>query len=231
MSFEDKLELFYSRLNLTGGNVIDVGAHTGRHTIPMARLIGDKGILMAFEPIPSIRTILGKNLQAANLNNVVIYPFALSSESQVAEFNFIPNLPEESGLKKRHIYNATPESFVKIKVPVKRLDDMVPRNMNIDFIKMDVEGGELDVLEGGGELLSRCKPVVAFECGAASFLGYHKTPEAIWKIFNMLGYVVYSITGDLMGGAEVFVKASYEQRYWDYLAFPPGKFQYNQYLD
>ena len=231
MSFEDKLERFYSRLDLTGGNVIDVGAHTGRHAIPIAKLIGDKGVLLAFEPIPKIREVLGRNLQAANLNNVVIYPFALSRESRVAEFNFIPNLPEESGLQKRHIYNATPEAFVKIKVAVKRLDDLVPQDMKIDFIKMDVEGGELDVLEGGLGLLSGCKPVVAFECGAASFLGYHKTPEKIWEIFNMRGYAVYSITGDFMGSAEIFAKASYDQKYWDYLAFPPEKLQYHRLLN
>jgi len=231
MSFEDKLEQFYTQLDLVGCNAIDVGAHTGRHAIPIAKQVGDQGVVLAFEPIPHIRETLVKNLQASNLNNVVVYPFALSRESQVAEFNYIPNLPEESGLKQRHIYNGTPEAFVKIRVPVKRIDDLVPHDFQIDFIKMDVEGAELDVLEGAVEVLGRCKPIVAFECGAASFLGYHNNPENIWKIFDVRGYAVYSITGELMNSVERFIQASHEQKYWDYLAFPEGKFEFYRYLE
>lgn len=230
MSFEDKLELFYSRINLSKANVIDVGAHTGRHTIPIAKIIGEAGMVFAFEPVPSIREILCKNLQVSGLNNAIIYPFALSSQTHIAEFNFIPNLPEEGGLKRRHIYNTLPDAFVKIRVPVKRLDDLIPFNMTIDFIKIDVEGGELDVLEGGLELIGRSKPVVAFECGAASFLGYHKSPESIWDIFDSRGYLVYSITGEYMDSAQKFSKASYEQKYWDYMALPLNKKEYCHYL-
>jgi FkbM family methyltransferase len=223
MDYEAMLERFYKGLDLLGNNVIDIGAHTGRHATPLAAQIGPNGVVMAFEPIPEIREIFINNLRNQDINNVIVYPFALSSNTSVADFNYIPNLPEESGLKKRYIYNAVPSEFRKIRVPVKRLDDLVPFGMNISFIKIDVEGAELDVLEGALALLKRDMPIVAFECGAASFLGYHETPEKIYDIFIELGYVVYSITGDFMKDREMFKMASYAQNYWDYIALPPNE--------
>lgn len=222
MDFEAMLEEFYNQLDLDGTTVIDIGANIGRHAIPLAKKVGVRGVVHAFEPIPLIRSHLSENLFLAELNNVVVYPFALANESGVADFNYIPNLPEESGLKKRHIYNAVPSEYKLIKVGVFRLDDLIPLKNKISFIKIDVEGGELDVLRGATGLLESSRPIVAFECGAASFLGYHETPEEIFNLFSSLGYQVYSITGEHMTGALAFNKASHAQNFWDYIALPRG---------
>lgn len=224
MDFEAKLESFYNQLELTGSTVIDIGAHDGRHTIPLAKKISATGLIYAFEPIPLIRNRLNNKLYAfGGLNNVVVLPFALASERAVSDFTFIPNLPEESGLKQRHTYNAVPSEFKKIQVGVFRLDDLIPESSKVDFIKIDVEGGELDVLIGARKLLKFSNPIVAFECGASSFLGYHTTPEKIFNFFSGLDYQVFSITGDRIHDSESFSNASYAQNYWDYIAFPAGK--------
>ena len=55
MDFEAKLEAFYNQLDLDGTTIIDIGAHIGRHAIPLAKKIGPAGLLYAFEPIPLIR--------------------------------------------------------------------------------------------------------------------------------------------------------------------------------
>jgi FkbM family methyltransferase len=231
MDFEAKLETFYNQLQLIGTTVIDIGANIGRHAIPLAKRIGSAGVLYAFEPIPIIRSTLNANLLEAELNNVTVYPFALSSNRSVADFNYIPNLPEESGLKKRHIYNAVPSEFQKIKVGVFRLDDLIPINTKISFIKIDVEGGELDVLRGAPRLLASSRSIVAFECGAASFLGYHKTPGEIFEIFTDLDYQIFSIVGEKMISIEAFVAASYAQNCWDYVAIPHEQYQLSEYLN
>jgi FkbM family methyltransferase len=230
MDFEKKLEEFYNCMDLTGATVIDIGAHIGRHAIPLAKKVGMTGFLYAFEPIPVIRNCLTENLWSSGLNNVAVYPFALSSKRGVSEFNYVPNLPEESGLKKRHLYNGVPSEFQKIEVGVFRLDDLIPSRNKISFIKIDVEGGELDVLQGASELLESSQPIVAFECGAGSFLGYHKTPEAIFKIFSSLEYKIFSITGERIIDAEAFSKASYAQNFWDYVALPFGKEGLSKFL-
>lgn len=223
MDFEAKLESFYTQLDLSGATVIDIGANIGRHAIPLAKQIGPEGLLYAFEPIPLMRNILKDKIFAADLNNVAVFPFALSKERSVADFNYIPNLPEESGLQRRHIYNAVPSEFQNIKVGVFKLDELIPIESKVDFVKIDVEGGELDVLKGSLRLLKSAQPIVAFECGAASFLGYHKTPEEIFKIFDVLEYQVFSIVGQRMTNADLFSAASYAQNCWDYIALPASK--------
>jgi FkbM family methyltransferase len=230
MDFESKLEHFYSKLDLENTSVVDVGANLGRHTIPLAKKVGEAGVLFAFEPIPVIRNHLNENIASNMLNNVVVYPFALSTKRGISEFNYIPNLPEESGLKKRHRYNAVPSEFRIIKVGVFRLDDLIPSASQVSFIKIDVEGGELDVLLGAVVLLKTSRPIVAFECGAGSFLGYHETPEVIFDMFSSLQYLVFSITGELIKDATAFHDASYAQNFWDYIALPIEKKELARYL-
>lgn len=231
MDFEAKLEKFYTQMYLAGSTVIDIGAHVGRHAIPLAKKIGPEGLLYAFEPIPAVRNRLHENLISEGLNNVAIYPFALSDKRLISDFNFIPNLPEESGLNKRHIYNGVPSEFQILKVGVFRLDDLIPPKNAVSFIKIDVEGAELDVLRGATELLESSRPVVAFECGAASFLGYHQNPEILFHLFSSLGYQIFSIIGQPMVDAETFVKATYAQNSWDYISLPPGKEELAKFLN
>ena len=223
MDFEAKLEAFYSQLDIEGTTIIDIGAHIGRHAIPLAKKVGPVGLAYAFEPIPLIRKRLSENIYASGLNNVVVLPFALSNKREVADFTYIPNLPEESGLKERRIYNDIPSEFQKIKVGVFQLDDLIPLGSKVSFLKIDVEGGELDVFMGASQLLEASHPIVAFECGAASFLGYHETPDRIFDIFHALGYQIFAITGERIFTKEAFYKAAYAQNFWDYIAFPSGK--------
>lgn len=220
VDYEAMLETFYRRLPLEGTEIVDIGAHSGRHARPLARLAGIGGTVHAFEPIPAIRRQLAESLAAEGFNNVVVYPFALAAAPRVAQFNFVPNLPEESGLKKRHAYNAVPSGFVEIPVKVMRLADALPASSRPRFIKIDVEGGELDVLRGAVEVLDAARPIVAFECGAASYLGYHETPDEIFETFRARGYSVYSITGIAIADVEAFRNASMAQVFWDYVAFP-----------
>lgn len=220
MDFEAKLEAFYNHLELNGTFVIDIGANIGRHTIPLAKKAGSAGFLHAFEPIPLIRRKLVENLALSGQNNVAIFPCAVSNRSGVSEFNYVPNLPEESGLKERRFYNATPDRIEKIQVNIFRLDDLVPRKWKVSFVKIDVEGGELDALLGAKEILEASRPIVAFECGAASFLGYHDTPHLIFDIFSSLEYEVFSIIGQRISSSDVFSQASRDQNFWDYIALP-----------
>jgi len=184
---------------------------------------GPAGLLYAFAPIPLIRNRLNENIYASGLTNVVVLPFALSTKREMADVTYVRNLPEESGLKERRIYNDIPSEFQKIKVGVFQLDDLIPLGSKVSFLKIDVEGGKLDVFLGASNLLETFRPIVAFECGAASFLGYHEAPDRIFDIFDALGYKIFAITGERILTKEIFSKASYAQNFWDYIAFPFGK--------
>ena len=220
MDYEAKLETFYTQLPLTGEIVVDVGAHTGCHAVPLFKLVGMDGICYAFEPVPIVRQALAANIASLALNNIVIFPVALGEANRLANFNFIPNIPQESGLKKRVVYNAVPSEFEQISVKVCRLDDVLPSVENVKFIKMDVEGGEMDVLRGSIKILENSRLIVAFECGAAGQPAYRATPDEIFEIFSKRGYSVFSITGIRIENTDDFRRETTTQRFWDYIAFP-----------
>ena len=229
MDYEALLEAFYTQLSLAAATVIDVGAHTGRHAIPLAAKVGANGIVHAFEPIPPIRSQLVQNLESSGVYNVVVYPFALAANPSPVQFHYIPNLPQESGIKPRHTYNAPADPPQLLNLFAHTLDDILP-NVDVAFLKIDIEGGELDMLNGAGRTLTIARPIVSFECGAASFLGYHDRPQDLFRIFHNRGYAIHSILGDLIVDEQAFREAGYAQHVWDYVAFPLEKSELAQLL-
>jgi hypothetical protein len=61
---------------------------------------------------------------------------------------------------------------------------------------------------------------VAFECGAAGYLGYSASPDEIFEIFSSRGYSVFSIIGTQILSVEDFRQVTTAQNFWDYIAFP-----------
>jgi FkbM family methyltransferase len=230
MDFEAKLEAFYQQINLLSSNVVDIGAHIGRHAIPLAKRVGLRGTVHSFEPIPLIRRKFCLNLEEQGCNNVVVYPFALSDHTGISKFTYVPNLPEESGLKQRHTYNAEPLGIQEIEVKIERLDDIC-LDSKIRLIKMDVEGGELDALKGSQMILRSSRPIVLFECGAASFLNYHDKPSDIFEIFTSNEYEIYSILGTRIATAEEFHSATHAQNFWDYIALHRSDSEFSKLLN
>ncbi|MBB6309142.1 FkbM family methyltransferase [Xanthobacter tagetidis] len=223
MDYEAMLETFYRGLDLTNQLVVDVGGHVGRHAFPLSELVGGNGTVFIFEPLPQARHQLYLEIISRGVVNAVVFPFALSSTSGITDFFYIPNLPGESGLKERAIYNDVPSDIIKLSVATRRLDDLVPSSMSVAFLKIDAEGGELDILRGAATMIGTSRPIVAFECGAASFLSYHDTPEDIFEIFAANNYSVFSITGTLVDDHESFRTYSHAQHFWDYIAIPNEK--------
>jgi FkbM family methyltransferase len=222
MDFESKLEAFYRQLgtHIEAGDVIDVGAHTGRHAIPLARLAGPSGLVWAFEPLPPMRQQLVANAASAEVNNIVLLPFAVGEADSLAEFTYVPSSPEESGLRERGQYNVAPDVLVKLPVAVKRLDNLIHTSRKVVFVKIDVEGGEADVVKGAELLISRSRPIIAFECGAAAYQNYPDTPKTLWYSLSSKGYHLHAITGPRMHSYQEFVEATVTQAFWDYIALP-----------
>lgn len=79
------------------------------------------------------------------------------------------------------------------------------------------------MLEGASRTLTISRPVVSFECGAASFLGYHDRPQDLFRLFHDRGYAVYSILGTKITDEHAFRDATHAQKVWDYIALPLEK--------
>lgn len=156
-------------------NCIDIGCHKGE-ILDLIIELAPNGKHFAFEPIPE----LYRNLKT-NFSKVEIFPFALSDENNKTIFHYVKNAPAYSGIKKRKYAIKNPD-IEKIEVDVKKLDEVIPENVNISFIKIDVEGAELGVLKGAKKLLSKNKPFIIFEFGLGASDYYNTQPEDIYNL-------------------------------------------------
>ncbi len=69
-------------------------------------------------------------------------------------------------------------------MPLETLDHVIPADVQVDFVKVDVEGGELGVFRGGCATLKRCRPVVVFECGLGGADSYGTQPAELSSLLS-----------------------------------------------
>ena len=159
-------------------NCIDVGCHKGEIMDGILRL-APEGSHYGFEPIPS----LYQRLKNKYVSRATIYPYALSDKSGSSSFQYVKNAPAYSGLQKRQ-YEVENPDIEEINVELRPLDEVIPEDTKIDFVKIDVEGGEFAVLKGGQKLLSKNKPTIIFECGMGASDYYGTKPCALFDFLT-----------------------------------------------
>jgi FkbM family methyltransferase len=221
IDFESILQEVYESILDNGDIAIDIGAHIGRHTIPIAKKIIPNGRVYAFEPLPSCQKQLLKSIKndSQKLTKIItVYPNALSDYEGESDFTIVKDDLAYSGLIERKLdHKSTTE---KIKVTVKKLDNLVTDIDNLKYIKIDAEGGEFNILKGGSKIISKFRPVVTFEFGASSYMAYSVIPEQVFLFWHELNYNIYDILGKLLDSEDSFAQSSINQKIWDYIAIP-----------
>jgi FkbM family methyltransferase len=169
-------------------NCIDIGCHKGEILDLMLRY-SPEGKHFAFEPIPSFF----KELKIKYKDRSEVYPYALSDSAGETVFQFVKNAPAYSGIKKRRYDIENPE-IEEITVEMKKLDDVLPLNERINFVKIDVEGAEFGVMKGAKKLLKQNKPTILFEFGKGASDYYGTTPADIYNfITEEVGLGIYTL--------------------------------------
>ncbi len=130
----------------TGDSFYDIGANVGYYSIAASKIVGEKGIVFSFEPLPKNVQLLRKHLKVNKIENVYPIEYAVSNKRGNIEFSNSNNLAANTYVATSGIYNN--ESTIAVKSVT--IDDFVESNSAPlpDFIKIDVEGAESDVLEG-----------------------------------------------------------------------------------
>ena len=133
----------------------DVGAHIGFTSLIASRLVGPDGRVEAFEPFPPNIGRLARSVGLNGFSNVTVHPQAITKRDGTALFHL-----HESSLQGSLVQDAPAEA---IEVACETLDSVARRLPRPDLIKVDAEGAELDVLEGGRQLLTTVRPRLIVE--------------------------------------------------------------------
>jgi len=176
-------------------NAVDIGANRGIYTYYLSKLVPH---VYAYEPNPELADYLRKTVH----KNVSVHEIALSNKGGEGFFE-IPTVKgyETPGLGR--LTSNQESDFRTFRVKLKKLDDEVLDN--IGFIKIDVEGHEVAVIEGGVNLINRNHPNMQIEIEQR----HHSEP--IFEIFDLIiefGYTGYFVNNNKFVNIELF---SYEE--------------------
>jgi len=162
--YEPDLSEAFCRLIRPGEQVVDIGMHLGYYTTLFACLVGDRGLVHAFEPTPTTREIAHCNV--GRYPQVTVHPFAVwSGEGAMTFRDFGPQWMAFNSLRDARIKQGPPAPRL-IEVPTISLDRF-RRDLgrSISLIKIDAESAEQEILRGAVNLLAQDRPIVSVEVG------------------------------------------------------------------
>ena len=177
----------------SGDVVLDIGAHIGYYTLQFANLVGSTGKVYAFEPEPKNFELLKKNVQINKHDNVVLIQKIVSDKDGIVEF-FISKF-DSIGNK---LFKSN-EAGSSIKIESTTLDEYFKDlKKKIDFIKMDIQGGEGKAILGMKNLLKENKNLKIIQEWWPDALKQNNTnPEDHLKFLQHIGYKIYEIDGTI----------------------------------
>lgn len=198
-------------------NCVDVGCSAGRLLEQMVRH-APRGRHWAFEPIPDSADRLRKSFPS-----VRVVQMAVSDEPGEVEFNYVVSNPGYSGLRPRD-YPRPDEEIRKLRVKTDTLDNVLPRDVEVDLLKVDVEGAELQVFRGARRLLREQQPVVLFEHGRGAADHYGTTPEMIYDLLVGECGLRISLLGDFLRDNPPLSRDNFAAQFqglnWNFVAHP-----------
>jgi FkbM family methyltransferase len=179
-----------------GMRVLDIGANIGYFTLLMAQKVGANGRVYSFEPNPRMVSQLKKNIglnKDLNDGRIKLQDIALgNSEGESDFYSPVRGAEGVGGLKdtKRAEFG---ELF---RVRVSKLDTWISEEKieKIDFVKMDVEGGELDILLGAPIMLGKMRPTILFEVVELNTAPYGYSGKDIFEYLRLYSYQIMPLS-------------------------------------
>ena len=166
---------------------VDVGANIGSHAINAARLVGRTGSVFAFEADPDTLDLLLKNIKLNKLENIIVRQTCVAEDVGTVSFYKHKDSAKSSIVDRGEKAAAT--------LPADKLDSLIPANVKIDILKIDVEGAELGVLKGARQIfLERPPSVVIIE--VFDVRDSTDKSSGIRQILENYGYRFYLFDGE-----------------------------------
>lgn len=162
-----------------GDFVVDIGAFIGDHTIAYSNQVTTSGKVFAFEPSEKVYECLVYNTM--RLGNVMCFKVALAGKEKF-HFKMVHDKNEGASF----IFNDTASEKLTM-----TLDDYELQQCN--FIKIDAEGFEIEILQGAEETIKRFSPKMLIEVNRHSLARRGKTAEQLYEVLTKIGYAYANI--------------------------------------
>ena len=204
-AFEPNTIASYKQLLNPGDVAIDIGANIGAHTLHLAEAVGSSGQVLAVEPATEIFLKLKENLrQNPNLvDRVHAFQVMLMVEDSM-EFpkEIYARWPLKGSPKAHPLHGGVAVSTEG--AIIKSLDSMLDEIdiKQVNLIKLDVDGYELDVLLGAAETIRRYKPAIIFEHSPYTSEERNIAPNSIINFLKSMDYSFFDLSGRPIKGTK-----------------------------
>lgn len=211
--YEPKSVELVRRIVRPGMCCLDVGAQTGFYTCLMASLVGRRGTVYAFEPMPANYNLLVKNVRENGYSPWVHHYQRAASDTTKAIHGSLISHMWVAG----HVDGAEAADIEAV-----RIEDIV--RGKVDFMKIDVEGHEPAALEGMASLLRDSQPLIVSEVNEYWLqTGSHSSGEAYLGLLMDLGYDIYNVADPQKPLTRRSLPASIDSPPIDIIAVPRGR--------
>lgn len=190
-------EKFLLTLNLKDKVVFDVGAFIGLFALFFARAVGEKGMVVAFEPNPELCNKIRENLLLNNLHNFILLQLALGQKKGKEVLVFPSSIPGVGSIEKHERMRILQQKNVRtIEVEIDTVDNLIETGKIPipDFVKIDVQGAEFEVIKGMSNTIKDHKPNLMLEVHAIPYINWKV--EVLRRLVEFLrenGYSIYHI--------------------------------------
>lgn len=192
-----------------GDTVVDIGAHIGSHTLSMRRATGKAGNVIAYEPHPRNAQFIRDTVEKNGFQNISVIEAALSDSNRTGQLAV-----ESDNTGSSSLHTDQHSGSQKVEIDVRDMDEEINSASfsTIDFVKIDIQGGEFELLVGNDSFIKNIRRMV-IEIHPTSYL----TPFQATQVYRQLdksGYVK-DLSGQPLSEKDVVQSADDIKVYWE----------------
>ncbi|MDH3618106.1 MAG: FkbM family methyltransferase [Nitrosopumilus sp.] len=183
---------FFNKSIDKGMTIIDIGANIGYFTLLFSKLVGDSGKVITFEPNPHSFKILKKNVQSNKIKNITLFSNAIGKSNHSTKL-FLSKINSGDNRISEKIIETSDLQRESVDVDVVTLDDTL-RNMSIDFLKIDAQGSEMNIIQGAKNIIKNNDQIkLIIEFWPIGLIAHDCKPIDFLYELKSLGLIIYDL--------------------------------------
>jgi FkbM family methyltransferase len=199
-SYDSALHNFIERHVKPGSVCMDVGANLGEVTLHLATRVGSEGKVYAFEPVAGVHDRLSRHVERNGAGEVVeTFRMALSNRTGAGTIHHADSLADNQGIGSLVTVNVDLTNTQEVALVT--LDEFVERRgiRRLDFMKIDIQGAEPLLLEGGRKTFATLSPDLLIEVAPRELQSAGRDSRDLCVMLEELGYRLYRLNGHGIG--------------------------------